>query len=96
MVSATRKPITIEIEAVLQQAEDKTLRTIAHYIAEELKDIPNQPTTMSVDKFAETEGLSRNFILEHKNEFCVHKIGGRVLINMVAWREKLKAAGRDD
>lgn len=89
------KQVTVNIEAILQQAEDETLRKIARFIAEDLKDLPGSPTTLAVDKFAEQEGFSVNFILEHRDEFCVQKIGGRVFVNMVAWREHLKNERED-
>lgn len=67
---------------------------LASQIASQLKTVPAGPTTMSVNDFARVEKISRNFILEHRDEFCVMKVGGKVVINMIAWREKLRTAGK--
>lgn len=78
------QPFTITID----------LDVLAEKIVKQLKTIPTGPTTMSVNDFAQVEKISRNFILEHRDEFCVEKIGGKVVINMIAWREKLRTAGK--
>lgn len=65
---------------------------LASEIAKQLKGIPAGPTTMGVNDFAKQEKLSRNYILEHRDEIPQIKIGGKWLVNMIAWREKLTSA----
>ncbi len=79
----TQPLITIDVKQLVNEALEKHFESF---------NIGNSfPTIMSLKAFCRTQGVSHNFVMEHKDEFCVFKIGGKVLINMVAWREKLKA-----
>ena len=79
----TQPTITIDVKQMVNEAIERQIKSF---------NIENSfPTVMSLKAFCRTQGVSHNFVMEHKDEFCVFKIGGKVLINMVAWREKLKA-----
>ncbi len=82
MVIQTQPAIMIDVTAMVKEV-------LKERIGNTISDI-NLPTIMSLKHFCKLNDVSHNFVMEHKDEFCVIKIGGKVLINLVAWREKLK------
>jgi hypothetical protein len=65
-----------------------SLKLLAHFISQEIIET-GQPTVMSIKRFSKLEGFSENFIKAHPGEFYLKRIGKRLVVNLIAWRESL-------
>jgi hypothetical protein len=89
VTTADKDKLHRQLDDILDQTDDASLKKLARYIADEIK---NQPQVMNIKEFCEINGMSRNFIMEHQDQFPIFRIQGsdKVMINMVKWLDKLR------